>query len=125
MRQDKLTSYIIDTPNPQAYAVFSRSAEGVAPAMNDRKTRLSGAGDLAGPAEAVPTTPRETREISHHSGQPVSINIYTSDRERLRRTFSPGATESLLYSAEERRRRDASPWTRVQAVLAPIQFGVF
>ena len=30
-----------------------------------------------------------------------------------------------LYTAEERRRRDASPWTLVQGVLAPIQFVVF
>ena len=30
-----------------------------------------------------------------------------------------------LYTAEQRRRRDASPWTRVQAVLAPCQFAVF
>jgi 3-vinyl bacteriochlorophyllide hydratase len=30
-----------------------------------------------------------------------------------------------LYTHEERLRRDASPWTRVQAVLAPIQFLVF
>lgn len=30
-----------------------------------------------------------------------------------------------LYSKEERIRRDRSPWTRVQGVLAPIQFGVF
>lgn len=30
-----------------------------------------------------------------------------------------------LYSAQERRRRDASRWTLVQGVLAPIQFLVF
>ncbi len=30
-----------------------------------------------------------------------------------------------LYTADERRRRDASPWTVVQAVLAPLQFAVF
>ena len=30
-----------------------------------------------------------------------------------------------LYSNEERARRDASKWTRVQAVLAPLQFAVF
>ncbi len=30
-----------------------------------------------------------------------------------------------LYTAEERRRRDATPWTLVQGVLAPIQFVVF
>ena len=30
-----------------------------------------------------------------------------------------------LYSAAERRRRDASRWTRIQGILAPAQFGVF
>lgn len=30
-----------------------------------------------------------------------------------------------LYTQEERRRRDASPWTLVQGVLAPLQFFVF
>ena len=30
-----------------------------------------------------------------------------------------------LYTADERRRRDASPWTLVQGVLAPVQFAIF
>lgn len=30
-----------------------------------------------------------------------------------------------LYTAEERRRRDASPWTMLQGVLAPVQFIAF
>lgn len=30
-----------------------------------------------------------------------------------------------LYTPEQRRRRDASPWTKVQGVLAIVQFGVF
>ncbi len=30
-----------------------------------------------------------------------------------------------LYSPEERHRRDASPWTIVQGILAPVQFLVF
>ena len=30
-----------------------------------------------------------------------------------------------LYTAAERRRRDASPWTLVQGVLAPAQFVIF
>lgn len=30
-----------------------------------------------------------------------------------------------LYTTEERRRRDASPWTLVQGILAPVQFLVF
>ncbi|MFO0523939.1 MAG: 2-vinyl bacteriochlorophyllide hydratase [bacterium] len=34
-------------------------------------------------------------------------------------------TPAGLYTAEERRRRDASPWTLVQGILAPVQFLVF
>jgi 3-vinyl bacteriochlorophyllide hydratase len=30
-----------------------------------------------------------------------------------------------LYTPEERRRRDATPWTLVQGILAPLQFLVF
>lgn len=32
---------------------------------------------------------------------------------------------SPLYTRDQKRRRDASPWTTVQAVLAPLQFAVF
>ncbi len=32
---------------------------------------------------------------------------------------------AALYTPEQRRRRDASPWTVVQGVLAPLQFAVF
>lgn len=39
--------------------------------------------------------------------------------QRLRHARPP------LYTEEERRRRDASPWTLVQGVLAPVQFLVF
>ena len=35
------------------------------------------------------------------------------------------ATARALYTADERRRRDESPWTLVQGVLAPVQFVVF
>ena len=38
---------------------------------------------------------------------------------------APRAPERPLYTAEERQRRDASGWTVVQGVLAPIQFAVF
>ncbi|MEM8635026.1 MAG: 2-vinyl bacteriochlorophyllide hydratase [Pseudomonadota bacterium] len=33
--------------------------------------------------------------------------------------------QTSLYTPEERARRDASPWTTVQAILAPAQFLVF
>jgi 3-vinyl bacteriochlorophyllide hydratase len=36
-----------------------------------------------------------------------------------------GARRAPLYTPEERRRRDATPWTVVQAVLAPLQFLAF
>jgi 3-vinyl bacteriochlorophyllide hydratase len=32
---------------------------------------------------------------------------------------------AALYTADQRRRRDASRWTLVQGVLAPVQFAVF
>ena len=38
---------------------------------------------------------------------------------------APAAATAPLYTPEERRRRDASPWTTVQGVLAPVQFAVF
>jgi 3-vinyl bacteriochlorophyllide hydratase len=39
--------------------------------------------------------------------------------EAARPAFQP------LYTPEQRRRRDASPWTIVQGVLAPVQFIIF
>jgi 3-vinyl bacteriochlorophyllide hydratase len=33
--------------------------------------------------------------------------------------------QDLFYTVEQRRRRDASNWTLVQAILAPLQFFVF
>ncbi len=44
-----------------------------------------------------------------------------SARHAVRRSRAP----QPFYSAEQRRRRDASPWTVVQGVLAPVQFIVF
>lgn len=38
---------------------------------------------------------------------------------------APESKYPPLYTQEERRRRDASPWTLVQGVLAPLQFAVF
>jgi 3-vinyl bacteriochlorophyllide hydratase len=40
-------------------------------------------------------------------------------------SLQSGKQATLLYTAEERRRRDASRWTLVQGVLAPLQFAVF
>jgi 3-vinyl bacteriochlorophyllide hydratase len=43
----------------------------------------------------------------------------------MRRRFAETAPARGLYTAEERARRDASPWTLVQGVLAPLQFLIF
>ena len=40
-------------------------------------------------------------------------------------TRSSGRTAEPLYTSDERRRRDSSPWTLVQGILAPLQFAVF
>jgi 3-vinyl bacteriochlorophyllide hydratase len=38
---------------------------------------------------------------------------------------APVVRRAPLYTPEQRRRRDASPWTLVQGILAPLQFAVF
>ena len=38
---------------------------------------------------------------------------------------SPMKARQPLYTAEERARRDSTPWTLVQGILAPVQFLVF
>jgi 3-vinyl bacteriochlorophyllide hydratase len=43
----------------------------------------------------------------------------------MRHPKIPQASNRPLYSAAERERRDASPWTLVQGILAPVQFLVF
>ncbi len=45
--------------------------------------------------------------------------------ESLPHSLRSKAPTLSLYSAEERARRDASPWTKVQGVLAAVQFVVF
>ena len=36
-----------------------------------------------------------------------------------------GALKPQLYTDAERQRRDSSPWTLVQGILAPVQFLIF
>jgi 3-vinyl bacteriochlorophyllide hydratase len=42
-----------------------------------------------------------------------------------RRHGDPSPTPAPLYTAEQRQRRDATPWTLVQGILAPVQFAAF
>ena len=44
---------------------------------------------------------------------------------RARHGAEPRRVQPPLYTPEERRRRDATGWTTVQGVLAPVQFAAF
>jgi 3-vinyl bacteriochlorophyllide hydratase len=48
------------------------------------------------------------------------VQAFSAAGFALRRRLTPA-----LYTPEEKRRRDASPWTMVQGVLAPVQFLIF
>jgi 3-vinyl bacteriochlorophyllide hydratase len=81
-------------------------------------------------------------EPSHHRPDRLSNNLYTfcdaqftfpADQalwQRLEvlcggRTAQSKVGRRPLYSPEEKRRRDATPWTLVQGILAPAQFFAF
>jgi 3-vinyl bacteriochlorophyllide hydratase len=56
----------------------------------------------------------------------ASSGRHVLEASSLQRVIRPhGSIRRPLYSPEEKRRRDASPWTIVQGVLAPVQFAVF
>jgi 3-vinyl bacteriochlorophyllide hydratase len=79
------------------------------------------------------------RPISHHRDERLSNNLYSQADESVAaaaKVISPDGCDSFLvrttpqalrplYTAEQRRRRDATKWTLVQGVLAPIQFAIF
>lgn len=43
----------------------------------------------------------------------------------MQQRASTPQVQAVLYTPEQRRRRDATPWTLVQGVLAPLQFLAF
>ena len=79
---------------------------------------------------------------SHHRPDALSNNLYTCCDAQFTFPTDPSLWRNLnslrgpwsqrgvsprqpLYSAEEKRRRDATPWTLVQGILAPVQFFAF
>jgi len=87
----------------------------------------------------MPLAPRHSRLISHHRDIELSNNLYSEVRETVAapaNTVSAMAARKLqvsstpqrlktLYTPEERIRRDATKWTLVQGILAPVQFVAF
>ena len=59
------------------------------------------------------------------TGRHVRMSTFASFALLQRGTSAAGAGRKPLYTPEEKQRRDASPWTVVQGVLAPVQFAVF
>lgn len=62
---------------------------------------------------------RNARRSSHGSLQPTAPSTSRTGPTARSRAIRP------LYTSEERARRDRSPWTAVQGVLAALQFLVF
>ena len=86
-----------------------------------------------------PIAARFPRSISHHRDERLSNNLYSLVQESVAAPangISAGDTGNVavcstvqplktLYTAEQRVRRDATKWTLVQGILAPVQFMVF
>lgn len=86
-----------------------------------------------------PTAARFPQSISQHCDERLSNNLYSLASESVaapaNRTSAAGVGQSsvhsagqrlkALYTPEQRARRDATRWTLVQGILAPVQFVVF
>ncbi len=62
------------------------------------------------------------RPASKDTAESLSSNLYKSGANPARTAWP---ARRPLYSPAERRRRDATRWTLVQGVLAPLQFAIF
>jgi 3-vinyl bacteriochlorophyllide hydratase len=86
-----------------------------------------------------PEAARFPQPTSHHCDERLSNNLYSLKGESVAAAAKAiSAAESgkfrvsttaqplkALYTPEQRRRRDATKWTLIQGILAPIQFAVF
>ncbi len=74
---------------------------------------------------------RASEPVSHHRDAAVSNVLYMKGANAPDGAAVGGAVSmqkqgvKTLYTPEERRRRDATKWTLVQGILAPVQFLVF
>jgi 3-vinyl bacteriochlorophyllide hydratase len=96
-------------------------------------------GDFPQYGDQSPMAARFPRSISHHHDERLSNNLYSSIEESVAApangisaadighvpVSSTVQTLKTLYTPEQRVRRDATKWTLVQGILAPVQFVVF
>jgi 3-vinyl bacteriochlorophyllide hydratase len=95
--------------------------------------------DLTSFGDQTPVVPRYPQPISHHPDCELSNILYTDRAESVAASansfsvagdmeFPVSSTPQrlkTLYTPEERVRRDATKWTLVQGILAPVQFVAF
>jgi 3-vinyl bacteriochlorophyllide hydratase len=101
--------------------------------------RAAADGDFPQYGDQSPAEARFPQPISHHRDERLSNNLYSfvqesvaapaneisSNGEVLFPVRSTPQPLKALYTPEQRIRRDATKWTLVQGVLAPVQFAVF
>jgi 3-vinyl bacteriochlorophyllide hydratase len=83
-----------------------------------------------------PVVLRGLETVSHHRDGAVSNTLYSAGDQSVvasantghaaaSANSTPGPRSKALYTPEQRIRRDATKWTLVQGILAPIQFLIF
>ncbi len=86
-----------------------------AAADHNGAAKVAGGGNIfEGWLDSIAACPWGAHAGLHSFNMAHEMNGYTAPTRR-----------PLLYTAEQRRRRDATPWTIVQGVLAPLQFLAF
>jgi len=74
-----------------------------------------------------PRAAHHPRLSSHHRDTSLSIHLYSAAQQSVAASANDAAPpkRAPLYTPEQRIRRDATRWTLVQGILAPVQFVVF
>ncbi len=62
-----------------------------------------------------------TTRPPHRAGGPLSTQV---DDKSAKNAVAKTVARRALYTPEQRRRRDATAWTLVQGILAPVQFAI-
>jgi 3-vinyl bacteriochlorophyllide hydratase len=101
--------------------------------------RAAANGEFPQSGDPSPIAARFPQPISHHRDERLSNNLYNLIEESVAapangisavETGNVAVSSTLqplktLYTPEQRIRRDATKWTLVQGILAPVQFLVF
>jgi 3-vinyl bacteriochlorophyllide hydratase len=101
--------------------------------------RAAKSGEFPERGDPSPAADRFPQPISHHRAEKLSNNLYSAVDESVAAPANgiaqigdvasqasvPAQAVKAIYTPEQRLRRDATKWTLVQGILAPVQFAVF